>query len=151
MGIAGMGASEAGVNGLQPGRGGNRATCPPRRRQSGDRGLSRLSRSLANLTAPPQQLRQLGEVRRRPRRTLTGEARQQSRCPAECGGVARGGLSARLLRTAIKDRAIVLVAINEFDRIVGLYGEGDVADERPDGKPAFKMCVNAFAVALGIV
>jgi hypothetical protein len=57
---------------------------------------------------------------------------------------------AGLLRTAIKDRAIVLVAINEFDRIVGLYGEGDVADERPGGKPAFKLCVNAFAVALGI-
>jgi len=64
--------------------------------------------------------RQLGEVRRRPRRTLTGEARQQSRCPAECDGAAHGGTSGRLLRTAIKDRAIVLVVINEFDRIVGL-------------------------------
>ncbi len=74
-----------------------------------------------------------------------------AQCPAGCDGAsAWRAPSGRLLRTAIKDRAVVLVAINEFDRIVGLYGEGDVADERPGGKPAFKMCVNVFAVALGI-
>ena len=72
-------------------------------------------------------------------------------CPARCDGASvwRAPLG-RLLRTAIKDRAIVLVAISEFDRIVGLYREGDVADERPGGKPAFNLCINAFAVALGI-
>jgi hypothetical protein len=46
------------------------------------------------------------------------------------GGAGRV-ISGRLLRTAIKDRAIVLVAINEFDRAVGLYREGDVAHHWP--------------------
>ena len=56
----------------------------------------------------------------------------------------------RLLRTAIKDRAIVLVAINEFDRTVGLHRESDVAQHGPGGKLALEVSINAFTVALSM-
>ena len=58
--------------------------------------------------------------------------------------------SDQLPRTAIKDRAIVLVAINEFDRTVGLYRESDVAQHGPGGKLAVKLRINAFTVALSM-
>ena len=56
----------------------------------------------------------------------------------------------RLLRTAIKDRAIVLVAINEFDRTVGLHRESDVAQHGPGGKLALEVRINAFTVVLSM-
>ena len=56
--------------------------------------------------------------------------------------------SGRLLRTAIKDRAIVLVAINEFDRTVGLHRESDVAQHGSGGKLALELRINAFTVVL---
>ena len=74
---------------------------------------------------------------------------QQAQCPAGCDGAsACRAPSGRLLRTAIKDRAIVLVAINEFDRTVGQHRESDVAHHRPGGKPALEVRINAFAVAV---
>jgi hypothetical protein len=57
---------------------------------------------------------------------------------------------AGLLRTAIKDRAIVLVAINQLDRTVGLHRESDIAQHGPGGKLALEVRINAFTVALSM-
>jgi hypothetical protein len=54
------------------------------------------------------------------------------------------------LRTAIKDRAIVPVAINHFDRTVGLHRESDIAQHGPGGKLALKLRIHAFTVALSM-
>ena len=76
---------------------------------------------------------------------------QQAQCPAGCDGAsACRAPSGRLLRTAIKDRAIVLVAINHFDRTVGLHRESDIAQHGPGGKLALKLRIHAFTVALSM-
>ncbi len=54
------------------------------------------------------------------------------------------------LRTAIKDRAIVPVAINHFDRTVGLHRESDIAQHGPGGKLALKPRIHTFTVALSM-
>jgi len=54
------------------------------------------------------------------------------------------------LQTAIKDRAIVLVAINHFDRTVGLHRESDIAQHGPGGKLALKLRIHAITVALSM-
>src|SRR5208282_1061355 len=72
-------------------------------------------------------------------------------CPAGCDGASAWmAPSGQLLRTAIKDRAIILVAINEFDRTVGLHRESDVAQDGPGGKLALKLRINAFTVVLSM-
>jgi hypothetical protein len=43
-----------------------------------------------------------------------------------------------------------LVAINEFDRTVGLHRESDVAQHGSGGKLAFEVRINAFTVALSM-
>src|SRR5208283_2067076 len=72
-------------------------------------------------------------------------------CPAGCDGASAWmAPSGQLLRTAIKDRAIILVAINEFDRAVGLHHESDVAQHGPGGKLALELRINALTVALSM-
>ena len=50
----------------------------------------------------------------------------------------------------MKDRAIVLVAINHFDRTVGLHRENDIAQHGPGGKLALKLRIHPFTVALSM-
>src|SRR5690348_1112203 len=56
----------------------------------------------------------------------------------------------RSLRTAIEDRAVVLVAIDELDRAVGPELEDHVAHQRAARELALDMGADAVALALGV-
>ena len=53
-----------------------------------------------------------------------------------------------LVGAAVENRAIVLVAIREIDRVVSLHRKDDIANKRPAGKIAFDLCRDGAAFAL---